>query len=151
LDPNNVSMLNNLTVAMSTVANTMWARGRLDEANDWNRRSLQPLGKTVQAGSFFIANYAGFLSQTGYIQAMSGDFTGALRTATSGREFLNRSRLGLTQDSGVMHLVDQWPLFVQAFVTYEQGDFAGAIRLAAQSTQRVRDAKLVGAVQESFR
>jgi len=151
LDPNNVSMLNNLTVAMSTVANTMWARGRLDEANDWNRRSLQPLGKTVQAGSFFIANYAGFLSQTGYTQALSGDFTGALRTATSGLEFLDRSRRGLTQDSGVMHLVDQWPLFVQAIVSYERGDFGGESRLAAQSTQQVRNAKLAGAVQESFR
>ncbi|MDE2449682.1 MAG: hypothetical protein KGO22_11960 [Gammaproteobacteria bacterium] len=151
LDPNNVSMLNNLTVAMSTVAGTMWARGRLDEANDWNLRSLQPLGKTVRAGSFFLANYAGFLSQAGYSQAMSGDFTGALHTAATGQAFLDQSRLNIAQDSGVMHLVDQWPLFVQAMVSYERGEFAETTRLAAQATQQAHDAKLVGAVQENFR
>ena len=151
LDPNNIGMLNNLTVAMSTVAGTFWARGRFAEANDWNLRSLGPLGKTVQAGSFFIANYAGFLAQTGYSQALSGDLTGALRTATSGRAFLERSRLGMSQDSGVMRLMDQWPLWVQAMVSYERSQFAETSRLAAQATERVRDAKLVGAVQQSFR
>ena len=151
LDPNNVGMLNNLTVALSTVASTMWARGRLKEANDWNQRSLQPLGKTVRAGSFFLANYAGFLSQAGYSQAMSGDFTGALKTATTGLAFLDQSRLNMTQDSGVMHLVDQWPLFVEATVSYERGEFAEVSRMAAEGIQQARDAKLVGAVQESFR
>jgi hypothetical protein len=151
LDPNNVGMLNNLTVALSTVASTMWARGRLKEANDWNQRSLQPLGKTVRAGSFFLANYAGFLSQAGYSQAMSGDFTGALKTATTGLAFLDQSRLNMTQDSGVMHLVDQWPLFVEATVSYERGQFAEVSRMAAEGIQQARDAKLVGAVQESFR
>lgn len=151
LDPNNISMLNNLTVTMSTVAGTLWARGHFAEANDWNLRSLQPLGKTVQAGSFFLANYAGFISQTGYSQALSGDLTGALRTATSGLAFLERSRLGMVQDSGVLRLMDQWPLFIEAEVSYERSQFAETSRLAARATEQVRDAKLVGAVQQSFR
>jgi len=151
LDPSNVAMLNNLTVALSGIASALWARGQLDQANEWNLRSLQPLAKTVHAGSFFVANYAGFLSQTGSSQANSGDLTGALRTAASGREFLDRSRLALAQDSGVMHLLDQWPLYVQGTVDYERGEFEEVTRLAAQAIQAGKDAKLVGAVQESFR
>ena len=151
LDPSNVTMLNNLTVTLSGIAGALWARGQLDEANEWNLRSLQPLSKTVHAGSFFMANYAGFLSQTGSSQAIAGDLTGALRTAASGRAFLEQSRRGLAQDSGVMHMLDQWPLWLQATVAYERGEFAQTTRLAAQAVQAVRDAKLAGAVQESFR
>jgi tetratricopeptide (TPR) repeat protein len=151
LDPNNVSMLNNLTVTLSSVGNALWARGRLDEADDYFVRSMQPLGKTVHAGSFFVANYAGFVSLTGASQALGGDFTGALRTAASGRAIIDQARLGLPQDSGVMRLMDQWPLYVQAMVNYERGEFDNVSHLAAQAIQQTRDAKLVGAVQESFR
>src|SRR6185437_2600405 len=65
--------------------------------------------------------------------------------------FIDRSRLGMVQDSGVLRLLDQWPLWVQAVVGYERGQFAETSRLATQATQQVREAKLVGAVQQSFR
>jgi hypothetical protein len=151
LDPNNVGILNNLSVSLGAVASAIWARGRLDEANGWNLQALQPLAKAVHGGNFFIANYAGFVSQAGGSQAQAGDLTGALQTATSGQAFLDRSRVSLAQTNEVMHLVDLWPQYVQADVRYERGDFAGASHLAAQAIQEARNAKLVGAAQEYFR
>ncbi|MGA7539615.1 MAG: hypothetical protein WBW93_12710 [Steroidobacteraceae bacterium] len=151
LDPNNVGMLNNLTVTLSGIGSALWAEGHPDEGNGWLLKALQPMAKTIHAGSFFIANYAGFLSQTGVSQAISGDLTGALRTAASGRALIDRSRLRLAQDNQVMGLLDLWPQYVQATVSYERGDFAAAGRLAAEATRQTRDAKLVGTVQQSFR
>jgi tetratricopeptide (TPR) repeat protein len=151
LDPNNVGILNNLAVTLSAIANSMWARGRLDEADGWNLKALQPLAKAVHGGSFFIANYAGFVSQAGASQAQAGDLTGALRTAASGQAFLDQSRLGLAQANEVMSLVDLWPQYVQADVTYERGDFAAASHLAVQAIEQTRNAKLMGAAQEFFR
>ncbi|HEY1890120.1 MAG TPA: hypothetical protein VGG63_06920 [Steroidobacteraceae bacterium] len=151
LDPNNISMLNNLTVTLSSVGSALWARGQLDEADAYYIRSIQPLSKTVHAGSFFAANYASFVGQTGYSQALAGDLAGALRTAASGRAIIDEIRRNLPRDSGVMGLMDQWPLLVQAIVKYERGDFAEVNQLAAQAIQQTRDAKLTGAVQESFR
>jgi tetratricopeptide (TPR) repeat protein len=151
LDPNNVGILNNLSVSLGAIANAIWARGRLDEANDWNLKTLQPLAKAVHGGNFFIANYAGFITQTGSSQALAGDLTGALRTAASGRAFLDRSRISLAQSNEVMRMVDLWPQYVQGYVSYERGDFAGASHLAAQGIQQARNAKLVGAAQEYFR
>jgi hypothetical protein len=151
LDPNNISMLNNLTVTLSSIASAMWARGSLDEANRYNIQSIQPLSKTVHAGSFFAANYAGFVGLIGASQAVAGDLQGALRTAASGRALIEQARRGLPQDSGVMPLMVQWPLYVQATVNYERGEFAEVSRLAAQAVEQTRDAKLVGAVQETFR
>ena len=151
LDPNNISELNNLTVTLSTIASALWARGHLDTADDYYVRSMQPLGKTVHAGSFFAANYASFVGQAGYSLALAGDFAGALRTAASGRAVIDEARRNLPQDSGVMGLMDQWPLLVQATVSYERAQFAEVSRLAAQAIQQAQNAKLAGAVQESFR
>ncbi|HEY6516749.1 MAG TPA: hypothetical protein VIY50_11435 [Steroidobacteraceae bacterium] len=151
LDPNSVSMLNNLTVTLSSMAGALWATGHLDEASVYYVRSMQPLSQTVHAGSFFVANYAGFVSQTGSSQAQAGDFAGALRTAASGQAVIDQGRRSLPQDSGVMHLMDQWPLYVHAMVNYERGEFAEVSQLAAQAIRQTRDAKLTGAVQESFR
>ena len=151
LDPNNVSMLNNLTVTLSGIGNALSAEGHLEEGNDWLLRSLPPLAKAVHAGPFFVANYAGFVSQVGTSQAFAGDLSGALRTAANGRAFLDRSRRDVAQDNAVMELLDLWPQYVQAVVSYERGDFSGASHLAAEAIQQARDAKLVGAVQQSFR
>jgi Novel STAND NTPase 1 len=151
LDSNNVGILNNLSVSLGSIASAIWARGRLDEANSWNLQALQPLARAVHGGNFFIANYAGFVSSAGGSQALAGDLKGALRTATSGQAFLDRSRVSLAQTNAVMHLVDLWPQYVQADVRYEEGDFAAASHLAAQAIQEARDAKLVGAAQEYFR
>jgi hypothetical protein len=151
LDPNNVSMLNNLAVSLSGIASALSAEGRLEEGNGWFLQSLPPLAKAVHAGPFFVANYAGFVSQVGTSQAYAGDLAGALRTAASGRAFLDQSRLSLAQDNAVMHLLDLWPQYVQAVVSYERGDFSAASQLAAEGLQQARAAKLVGTVQESFR
>jgi hypothetical protein len=151
LDPNNVSMLNNLTVSLSTMGSALWARGNLDAANVYFIRSMQPLAKTVHAGSFFVANYASFVGQTGYSQALAGDFAAALTTAANGRAVIDQARRSLAQDSGVMGLMDQWPLLVQATVSYERGQFAEVSRLGDQAIQQTRAAKLTGAVRESFR
>jgi hypothetical protein len=150
LDPSNVSMLNNLAVALSGIGGALSAEGHLEEGNDWLLKSLQPLAKAVHAGPFFVANYAGFVSQVGSSQADAGDLPGALRTAASGRAFLDQSRLSLAQDNAVMHLLDLWPQYVQATVSYERGDFLAASQLAAHAIPQARDAKLVGAVQQSF-
>ena len=151
LDPNSTQMLNNLTVTLSAIGNALWARGQLDEADVYFIRSMQPLSKTVHAGAFFAANYASFVGQTGYSQALAGDLVGALRTAASGRTLIDEARRNLPQDSGVMGLMDQWPLLVQAIVNYERGEFAEVSQLAGQAIQQTRDAKLEGDVQESFR
>ncbi|MGH8201156.1 MAG: hypothetical protein ACREVO_12485 [Steroidobacteraceae bacterium] len=151
LDPNNISMLNNLTVSLSTMGNALWARGNLGAANVYFIRSMQPLSETVHAGSFFVANYASFVGQTGYSQALAGDFAAALHTAANGRAVIDQARRSLGQDSGVMGLMDQWPLLVQATVSYERGQFAEVSRLGDQAIQQTRAAKLTGAVQESFR
>lgn len=151
LDPNNVAMLNNLTVTLSGLGTALAAEGHLEEGNAWLLKSLQPLAKAVHAGPFFVANYAGFLSQVGTSQASAGDLTGALRTAASGRAFLDQSRLSLAQDNAVMQLLDLWPQYVQATVSYERGDFSAASQLAAHAIQQAYEVKLVGTVQQSFR
>ena len=151
LDPNNVSMLNNMSVTLSGIGGALSAEGRVEEGNAWLVKSLDPLAKAVHAGPFFFANYAGFVSQVGTSQALAGDLAGALRTAASGQAFLDRNRRTLKQDNAVMHLLDLWPKYVQGVVNYERGEFAATSRLATQAIQQTAAAKLVGAVQQSFR
>lgn len=151
LDPRNIAILNNLAVTLAAVRDAQWALGRLDAARESVLKSLQPLAETVQGGSFFVTNYAGFVGFAGTTQAQSGDLTGALRTAADGQAFIDRSRRNLPQTNQALRLLDIWPLYVRAEVSYERGDFAETSRLATAATQQVRDAKLVGSVQEAIR
>ncbi|MGH8317040.1 MAG: hypothetical protein ACREUL_03560 [Steroidobacteraceae bacterium] len=151
LDPNNVATLNNLAVALGGNGDSLWALGRLDGAVDTYRRSLQPLAQAVHGGAFFIANYEGFLTGLGFNQAISGDLTGALRTAASGRAFLERNRAYLPQGGGESGLLKLYPHFVQIMVSYERDEFAEASRLAARAIQQASTAKLVGAVVKNWR
>jgi tetratricopeptide (TPR) repeat protein len=141
LDPNNVAMLNDLAVSLVSRGDLLWALGRPDGAIDSYRKALQPLAETVRAGAFFIRNYESYLAMTGLYQALSGDLTGAMRTAASAQTFFERNRAHLPQGG---KLFEMWPRYVRTLVSYERGDFTQASELAAQAIEQVRAARLTG-------
>ena len=151
LDPNNVATLNNVAVALGASGDSLWALGRLDGAIDSYRKALRSLGKAVHGGAFFIANYESYLVGMGSYQAISGNLTGAVRTAASGQAFLESNRAHLPQGSGEVRMVELYSRFVQVLVSYERDEFADASRLAAEAIEQMRNAKLVGPVLNGWR
>ena len=149
LDPKNVSTLNNLAVALGTVGDSLWALGRLEGAIDWYRKALPPLAEAAHGGEFFIVNYEGFTTGMGLYQALSGQLSDAMRSAANGRAFLERHRAHLPQGGG--GLLEGYPHYVRTLVSYERGDFTAASRLAAQTIEHDRAAKLLGRVLKSAR
>jgi tetratricopeptide (TPR) repeat protein len=152
LDPKNVDMRNNLGLALTDVCVPLWARGRLYQALDWCRKAVEAWGAVSKHLS------GGFLVQIRYVatrtadwQAVSGDLTGALRTAASDRRLFESISRRESRNDGGWFAVELDAQVVQAEVTYERGDFGGASRLAGQVFEQLQTATSVGTAQQLAR
>jgi len=148
LDPRNVDMRNNLALALTDVCVPLWASGRLEAALGWCRRSFDAwatVSKSLSGG--FVVQIRYLATRMAYWQAVSGDLTGALRTAAGAqRLFESISRGGSSSGDGLYALgLDVQA--VQAEAAYQRGNFAEASRLAGQAVDGLRGAKLAGTAQ----
>jgi hypothetical protein len=151
LDPKNVDMRNNLGLAITDVCVPLWAAGHLNEALHWCQKSLRAWSRVSQHLS------GGFLVQIRYVatrtalwQAVSGDPTGALRTAATAQRLFQSISRG-APPAGGWYAVDLDAKVAQAETAYERGDSVGAARIAGQAIKRLLNDKLVGSTDKLAR
>jgi hypothetical protein len=148
LDPNNVDMRNNLGLAITDVCVPLWARGRLDEALDWCRKALDSWVRvSMRLTGGFVVQIRYVATRTADWQAVSGNLTGALRTAMTAQRLFESIPRRASSGGGGWFAVGLDAQAAQAEVAYERGNFARASRLAGQAIMRLRDVKLTHGAQ----
>ncbi|MBV8974792.1 MAG: hypothetical protein JOY74_06690, partial [Sinobacteraceae bacterium] len=80
LDPNSVTSLNNMAVAVDQLADTFWQAGQLRESLIQRVQQLDYAHRAAQGGAAFLINYTGALAGVSYFQAALGDGTAANAT-----------------------------------------------------------------------
>lgn len=142
LDPTSVNTQNNLALVMVTVGESMWSRGRLDEAIEWDRKAFDAWSKGMKdLTGGFMAQTAFYVTQTGYLQAISGDLRGAMNTTASAERLMKLISGRIPPDSFESSVVALLPQVVQAEAAYQRDDFTGASRIAAQANERLSGTK----------
>jgi hypothetical protein len=153
-DPDNLPMLDSLANALGEACTALWARGRLDEALIWCRRSLASSDKVVKSGSggplVVVSNEQGEI-QAAYLEALSGNLTEALSTAARIRRQIESISSREPKGSLEQLSLRISPELVPSEVAYERGDLATARRISAQAIQQLGNAKPVGMVQQLAR
>lgn len=146
LDPKNVDMRNNLGLAITDVCVPLWAQGQLREALGWCRKALDAWAQASKSLS------GGFAVQVRYVagrtadwQAVAGDLTGALRTATTAERMLASRASHQPTAGGGWFAVSLDAQAVAAEVAYERGDSAAASHIAQGAIQSLRRAKVENA------
>ena len=81
-------------------------------------------------------------------QAVSGDLSGALRTAASDQGLFETNSPHRPPGGSGWFAAELDPQIVQAEVMYQRGDFTGASRLAGQAIAQLQSAKSLGDVQK---
>lgn len=144
-NPNDVYELYNFGLTLTTACDALWARGRLGEALDWCRRSLDAWGKaSKRLGESYRVQVS--YSTTAWIQweAISGDPAGAIGTAARAQRLIwpaDHRRRPHRFGSLSAALVAQ---VAAAEALYERGDLPGASRVSGQAIARLRAAKPAG-------
>jgi tetratricopeptide (TPR) repeat protein len=149
LDPGDVGTRNNFAIALSDVCMSLWAGGHLNDALVWCRKPF-PIWAGVSKnlnGSFVVQiRYLG--SRLAHWQAISGDLTGALRTAASDQDLFESGSTHQPPSGSGWFAPGLDTQIAQAEVMYERGDFTAASRVAGQATTQLQTAKPVGDVQK---
>jgi len=141
LDPSSVATLDDLGLDLALVGDAQWARGHLDEAVNGYRKARGAWSNLSKDYSFFLLVRGAVGRQLGYMQAISGDLSGALSTATSDQRLVRLLPGRDSPDSPEALVVELGPQAVRAEVAYERDDFTGASQIAYRSIGRLRNAK----------
>jgi hypothetical protein len=142
LDPNSLAVRDDLGSDLTDAGDSEWARGHVDEAINWYRKALEQWAKNSKELPFFVLYRGANMQQMGYMQAVSGDPRGALRTAASAQRLVQLIPGRESRASAQLLILD--PQVVRAEAAYERDDFTGASHIAYQPIGRLSDAKPVG-------
>jgi Novel STAND NTPase 1 len=141
LDPNNVTSLNNLGVAQTSAGDAAWASGRLDEAVDWYRKSLDPFGEASKGGLAFVIVRGQTMAYTALRQAVAGDLSGAAATVATAGPYIELVRRRAPPGSVELLVAQLDPEIAEAEVHYQRDDFGAARRLTAVAIAQLHGAK----------
>lgn len=128
--------LTRIGIGYASVADSMWAAGRLREAASYGRKAIETLGQqSAAAGGVPLSYLLLSLAATGARQAQLGDFAGAAVTIAAADALMGRktfTRLGLHGSFAEGAFLASRAYSIST-VAYEQGDFGGARRLAGNA------------------
>ena len=142
LDPQDVGMHFNLSLALAGISDSLWARGRLTEALDWYPRSLDQWVRAAKdPNSAIVGGLGFFMTRMADEQAISGDLTGARRSIAGTQRLIARLDGRPPPGSFISLVVELVPQAARAEVAEERGDLTGASRLLAPDLKRLYSAK----------
>ncbi|MGH8291245.1 MAG: hypothetical protein ACREV7_19975 [Steroidobacteraceae bacterium] len=152
LDPKNLDMRNNLGLAITDVCVPLWAGGHPGAALHWCRKALDSwvrTSKDVSGG--FVVQIRYVATRTADWQALSGDLTGALRTAATAQRLFESMSARERARAGGWFGVGLDAQAVEAATAGERGDLGAAIRIAGKAIKQLSGAKLQGDAEKLAR
>jgi hypothetical protein len=147
LDPHNVTSLNNLGVAYSTMGDALWGAGRLHDSIPYYQKAIEAYGRAAGGGAAFAITQAATVMGLAISQAQMGDDAGAAASIATETPFLDRLRASEPQESLSPRLVQNMLTIASATIALERDDLAEARRVAEGAVQQLQSAKTVGTFQ----
>jgi tetratricopeptide (TPR) repeat protein len=147
LDPHNVTSLNNLGVAQSTIGDALWGAGRLRDSIPFYQKAVDDYGRAAAGGATFAITQAASVLGLAISQAQMGDTDGAAASIAAEAPYLDRLRAGEPQGSLSPRLVENIVTIAGATIALERDDLAEARRMAQGAVQQLHSAKTVGTFQ----
>ena len=129
-DPENVTTLNNLSVAQQNLGDALVSLGQMREALTYYRKTLDVIDRATRGGAGFFLNRfwdAGYLV---YRLGQLGDFSEAGTVIDSGVPFLTKLRKSEPKGSVTLGVVDGLGKIPVATVAYMRGDYSTAQRIS---------------------
>ena len=137
LDPNNVTSLNNMAVAVDQLADTFWQAGQLHESVVHRVRQLDYARRAAVGGASFVTNYTGTLAGVAYFQAAVGDDGAAKATLASGEaEVLKLRQSDRGEDAAV--IAEGWLQVGAAYVALQRDDLVSTRRIVAEALRELQ-------------
>ena len=134
LDPNNVTSLNNMAVAVDQLADTFWQAGQLRESVAHRVLQVDYSRRAAVGGASFVTNYTGTLAGVAFFQAALGDDGGANATLAAGEpEVLKLRQRDPGGDAAV--IAEGWLKIGAAVTALLRDDLASTRRIAAEAVR----------------
>jgi hypothetical protein len=137
LDPNNVTSLNNIAVAMDRRADAFWAAGQLHESLAHRLRQVDYSRRGTVGGPSFVSNYAGALSGVAYFQAALGDDAAAQATLAVGESAVEKLRQSDPRGDAAV-IAEGWLKTGAAYAALLRDDLAGSRRIATDAVRELQ-------------
>ncbi|HEY6823011.1 MAG TPA: hypothetical protein VI195_01115, partial [Steroidobacteraceae bacterium] len=136
LDPNNVTSLNNMAVAVDQLADTLWQAGQLRESVAHRLREVDYARRAAAGGASFVSNYTGTLAGVSYFQAATGDHAGAdAMLASAEPEVIKLRKTDPGGDGAV--IAEGWLRVGAAYAALLRDDLAATRRIAAEAVREL--------------
>ncbi len=146
LDPNNVTSLNNMAVAVDQVGDTLWAMGDLRESVAHRLRQVDYARRAAVGGASFVTNYTGTLAGVSYFQAALGDARGASTTLASAEPVVVKLRQS-DPDGDATVIAEGWLKVGTAYAALLRDDLAAARRISAEMVSDLQEITPHGELQ----
>jgi hypothetical protein len=136
LDPNNVTSLNNMAVAVDQLADTFWEAGQLRESLAHRLREVDYARRAAVGGASFVTNYTGTLAGVAYFQAALGDGGGADATLAAGEPEVVKLRQGDPGGDAAV-IAEVWLQVGAAYAALLRDDLASTRHIAAEAVREL--------------
>ncbi len=148
LDPNNITSLNNMSVAVDQLADTFWQAGQLRESVANRLREVDYSRRAAVGGAGFVINYTGTLAGVSYFQAVAGDVAGTTATLASAEPVMRQFR---QSDPGgdAAAIADGWLKLGEAWAALERDDLTSTRRITTEAVRELRGVTPHGQLQFS--
>ena len=145
LDPNNVTSLNNLSVAEGQLANVLWSGGHLRESLPYHRKELSYAPKT--GGATFVDNYCGTTSGAVYFYSALGETALAEAALAEAAAVLAKHRESEGAGSHALIISDGWLKLGEAWVALARDDLPAGRRIATENLRALGAVRARGELQ----
>lgn len=145
LDPNNVTSLNNMSVAEGQLASVLWSGGHLREALSYRKKEVDYSPKT--GGATFVVNYCGTVSGAVYFQSALGETALATATLAEGASVLAKHRQSEGAGSHALIIAEGWLKVGEAWAALAREDFPAARRIASDNVRALQALPARGELQ----
>ena len=146
LDPNNVTSLNNMSVAEGQLAGVLWSGGHLRESLAYHKKEVDYSPKS--GGATFLVNYCGTVSGAVFFQSALGETALATATLAEAAAVVAKHR----QSEGGSHAVtiaEGWLKVGEGSVALARDDPPAARRIATDNVRVMEALPVRGELQRS--
>jgi tetratricopeptide (TPR) repeat protein len=137
LDPNNVTSLNNMSVAEGQLQSALWSAGRLQESATHNLKQFDYARRASGGGPSFVVNASGTMAAVAYFQAALGDAAGATSTVVTAAAMVAKLRQSEPAGSTTVVIADGWVKIAEALTAFQREDLTATRRSTAEAVREL--------------
>jgi tetratricopeptide (TPR) repeat protein len=137
LDPNNVTSLNNMSVAEGQLQSALWSAGRLHDSASYNFKQFEYARRASAGGPSFVVNASGTFAAVAYFQTALDDTTGAATTIAAAEAMVATLRQGEPTGSTTVIVADGWLRVAQGLAAFHRDDLDATRRIATEAVREL--------------